>query len=79
VLKARSAGLDLSGLNPTGVLKPDRTVMVTPFAITNPIWVDVDGNGFTPRLPRLQRERAPAAAAPPPDVRDAFRALPGGP
>jgi hypothetical protein len=74
VIKALGAGLDLSGLTPGG-LKPDKTVTVTPFAITNPIWVDVDGGGFTSRLPMLTRKTAARTAAP--DVRDAFDALPG--
>ncbi len=31
-----------------GNLIPDRTGLVTPFAITNPVWVDVGGDGFEP-------------------------------
>lgn len=75
VIKALGAGIDLSGLSP-GTLKPDRTVTTTPFAITSPIWVDVDGSGWTPPEPALSRTRAtkPGAA---PDLRAVFDALPG--
>jgi hypothetical protein len=77
VLKALGAGLDLSGLTPSGALKPDKTVPVHAFAMTNPIWVDVDGDGWTPPRPALSRTSVPTAAAAP-DLRAAFAALPGG-
>ena len=75
VIKALGAGIDLSGLSP-GNLKPDRTVVTTPFAITSPIWVDVDGGGWQSPATPLSRE-APAPTAATPDLRDVFRALPG--
>jgi hypothetical protein len=77
VIKALGAGLDLSGLTPTGSLKPDKTEIVRPYAITSPIWVDIDGGGWLAPRPALSRERAPQTAAVP-DLRDVFAALPGG-
>jgi hypothetical protein len=76
VIKALGAGLDLSGLTPTGALKPDRTVFVHPFAITSPIWVDIDGGGWTSPRPPLSRSTVPSARTAP-DLRRAFDALPG--
>jgi len=76
VIKALGAGLDLSGLTPTGALKPDKTVFVHPFAMTSPIWVDVDGGGWNPPKPALSRKTVPTAARTP-DLRAAFSALPG--
>jgi len=73
VIKALSIGLDLSSLPLTSKLRPSRIHTSTPYAITNPIWIDVDGNGFTPPKPPLPA-RPPAAAAP--DVRAQFDALP---
>jgi hypothetical protein len=76
VINALGAGLDLTGLSPSGSLKPKRTNTVTPYALTNPIWVDHDGNGrFDPPLPPVQLHPAakPAGA---PDVRAAFAAVP---
>ncbi len=46
-----------------GALEPDLTFETTPFAVTNPVWVDVDGDGvITParELPAVER----VAAAP---------------
>jgi hypothetical protein len=73
ILGALSAGLDLSSLPITSTLRPVRTHTATPYAITNPIWIDRDGNGWTPRNP-LPRRFAPRA--PLPDVRVQFDALP---
>jgi Carboxypeptidase regulatory-like domain len=74
VLEAIGSGLDLSGLSPTGNLKPSRTYPATPSAMTNPIWLDRDGDGeFDPPLPRLTRKRSQKRVVP--DVRDAFRAV----
>jgi hypothetical protein len=40
-------GLDLSGL--VGAASPvPRTFPVIPYAVTNPIWIDQDGDGFDP-------------------------------
>ena len=74
IIKALSVGLDLSTLPLTSKLRPSHTHIQTPYAITNPIWIDVDGDGWTPPKPPLSRK--PAAAAPPPDVRARFDALP---
>lgn len=63
IVKALSIGLDLSSLPLTSNLKPDPLHVTTPYAITNPIWIDVDGNGWTPPKPPLTR-RAPGRAAP---------------
>ena len=73
VIKALSIGLDLSALPLTSKLRPARVHTSTPYAITNPIWIDVDGNGFTPPKPPLPAR--PAGGAPP-DIRARFDALP---
>jgi hypothetical protein len=74
IIKALSVGLDLSALPLTSKLRPSHTHIQTPYAITNPIWIDVDGNGWTP--PRSPLPRKPAATGPPPDIRARFEALP---
>ena len=74
ILGALSAGLDLSALPITAKLKPVRTHTATPYAITNPIWIDRDGNGWTPPKPALPRRVAPRGSLP--DVRAQFDALP---
>jgi hypothetical protein len=74
IIKALSAGLDLSSLPVTAKLKPDQIHTSTPFAITNPIWVDIDGNGWNAPKPALPRV-APSAR-PRPDVREQFESLP---
>ena len=74
LIKALSVGLDLSSLPLTSNLKPERVHVSTPYAITNPIWVDTDGNGWTPPKPPFARAAAPAHATP--DVRAQFDALP---
>ena len=72
LIGALSVGLDLSSLPLTAKLKPVRIHYSKPYAITNPIWIDVDGNGWhAPKSP-LPR-RAPST---PPDVRAQFDALP---
>ena len=48
--------------------------ITTPYAITNPIWIDVDGNGWTPPRPPLPPPGG--SARPSPDVRAQFDALP---
>ena len=74
IIKALSAGLDLSSLPVTATLKPNQIHTSTPYAITNPIWVDIDGNGWTAPKPALPR----TAGAPRlrPDVRQQFDSLP---
>ena len=74
VLGALSAGLDLSSLPITSAQKPQRTHITTPYAITNPIWIDHDGNGWTP--PKMPLPSRPAPPPARPDVRDVFDALP---
>jgi hypothetical protein len=73
IIKALSIGLDLSSLPLTSALKPARIHIQTPYAITNPIWIDVDGGGWTPPKPPLPKHPAAARA---PDVRARFDALP---
>jgi hypothetical protein len=74
IIKALSIGLDLSTLPLTSNLKPEHLHFTTPYAITNPIWIDVDGNGWTPPRPPLPRR--PAGVAGSLDVRARFEALP---
>jgi hypothetical protein len=45
IITALGSGFDLSGLDPFGNLRPSQTFAVFPLAVTNPIWVDADGNG----------------------------------
>ncbi|HTE53890.1 MAG TPA: CehA/McbA family metallohydrolase [Kofleriaceae bacterium] len=77
ILRALGAGIDLSALNPSGGLKPAKTFVVTPYAITNPVWIDADGDGnWEPRLPPPPaRSRAHRDHAAPPDVRAVFDRL----
>lgn len=78
IITALASGFDLSGLDPFGNLSPSETFTVKPLAVTNPIWVDVDGGGFDPsNLPGTgaSTTRAPAAAAEL-DVRAMFEAFP---
>jgi len=74
IITALSAGLDLSNLPLASNLKPIQIHQTLPYAITNPIWVDVDGNGWTPPKAALPRIAGPAQ--PRPDVREQFEALP---
>ena len=75
IIKALSSGLDLSSLPITSSLKPERTHYSRPYAITNPIWIDTDGNGFTPPKPALLRSTI-TRSPPLPDVRAQFDSLP---
>jgi hypothetical protein len=74
LIKALAVGLDLSALPLTSSLRPSHIHIQTPYAITNPIWIDVDGNGWVPPKPPLTRTSVPAASSP--DVRARFEALP---
>ena len=61
LFRALAAGIDLGSLPLAGKLRPDATDVLRPFAMTSPIWLDVDGGGFTPPrtpLPRGRRESA---------------------
>jgi hypothetical protein len=79
VIEAIGSSLDLSGLAPTGPLRPSRTLRLTPAAVTNPIWLDKDGDGWTPPEEPIARVRAAAGQAPvAPDVRERFAAIAGG-
>jgi hypothetical protein len=74
VISALSVGLDLSTLPLASNLKPERTHVSTPYAITNPIWIDIDGNGWTPPKPPFAAKPQPRRTLP--DVRAQFDALP---
>ncbi len=75
IISALSVGLDLSSLPIASSLKPSRVHQSTPYAITNPIWIDIDGNGWNPpKAPLPMTKRAVKAALP--DVRSQFDALP---
>jgi hypothetical protein len=75
LISALSAGLDLSSLPLASALKPARLHTATPYAITNPIWIDHDGNGtWTP--PKGALPAGAARVQDPPDVRQQFDALP---
>jgi len=76
IINALSAGFDLSSLPIASALKPNRIHTATPYAITNPIWIDRDGNGWTPPRMPLPRARALKQPGPAPDVRTQFDALP---
>ncbi|HEU0034649.1 MAG TPA: CehA/McbA family metallohydrolase [Kofleriaceae bacterium] len=74
IIQALSVGMDLSTLPLASALKPARTHPTTPYAITNPIWIDLAGDGWTPPKPALPRIKA--KQGPPPDVRVQFDRLP---
>ena len=76
IIQALSIGLDLSSLPIASNLKPIRTHISTPYAMTNPIWVDVDGGGWTPPQPPLPKGVEAARHGKAPDVRAAFESLP---
>ena len=73
VIDALGSALDLSGLDPYGALRPPRTYQATPIAITNPIWIDRDGDGFDPVGTPATANKPPRRE--PPDLRDVFEAL----
>ena len=67
IIGALASGIDLSSLPITSNLKPQRLHTATPYAITNPIWIDRDNNGWTsPKAPlptRLHKNQIVPAAA----------------
>ena len=70
IIGALGAGFSFG---PVG-LTPDPTYPLTPFAITNPIWVDVDGGGWTPpSAPLTRSSHPPATTSEVGDVRERFR------
>lgn len=73
IIKALAAGLDLSSLPLTSNLRPSPIHVMTPYAITNPIWIDVDGKGWSPPKPPLARTSMPVGST---NVRARFEALP---
>jgi len=73
VIASLGVGLDLSALPLTSSLKPSLVHPQRAYAITNPIWIDVEGNGWSPPRPPLPRRTAGATARP--DVRAQFEAL----
>ncbi len=75
IINALSAGFDLSALPIASALKPNRIHTATPYAITNPIWIDRDGSGWTPPKGPLPRS-APHQPGERPDVREQFDSLP---
>ncbi|MEO8842885.1 MAG: CehA/McbA family metallohydrolase [Kofleriaceae bacterium] len=75
IITSLSSGLNLSSLPLTSPLKPRQLHYSTPYAITNPIWIDSNGDGqWTPPKPPFATKQAPRGAAP--DVRAQFDALP---
>ncbi|MFT3698351.1 MAG: CehA/McbA family metallohydrolase [Kofleriaceae bacterium] len=76
IITALASGLDLSSLPISNPLKPIQTHYSKPYAITNPIWIDADGDGkWTPPKAPLSERKVPTSRNPP-DVRAAFDALP---
>ena len=75
IIGALSVGINLSSLPITSALIPQHLHYAKPFAITNPIWVDIDGNGWHAPKPPLAQAKSPATRRPP-DVREQFKALP---
>jgi hypothetical protein len=67
-------GFDLSQLPIASKLKPERLHQTTPYAITNPIWIDTDGNGWTPPKAPFSSRVKPVSEARP-DVRQQFEKL----
>jgi len=74
VIGALGKAMDLSALDPYGPIRPARVYQSTPEALTNPVWIDHDGNGqFDPPLhPLLAAKKKPA----PIDLRRIFEAMP---
>jgi hypothetical protein len=73
VISALSVGLDLSGLPIASTLKPATTHFQQPYAITNPIWIDAEGDGWTPPRPPLPKGTLGGRTRP--DVREQFEKL----
>jgi hypothetical protein len=71
-------GLDLSNAVPiASKLKPEKLHVSSPYAITNPIWIDFDNDGkWTPNKPAFVSRTQPVSEDRP-DVRAQFDALTG--
>ena len=78
IIGALAAGLDLSSLPIAAPLKPTRIHTSTPYAITNPIFIDINGDGWHAPKPPLART-APPATTIRPDIRAQFDAIQEGP
>jgi hypothetical protein len=75
IIQSLSSGLNLTSLPLTSPLKPPQLHYSTPYAITNPIWIDANGDGqWTPPKPALATKQGPHAPAP--DVRAQFDSVP---
>jgi hypothetical protein len=75
IITSLSSGLNLSSLPLSSPLKPPQLHYSTPYAITNPIWIDSNGDGqWTPPKPPLATKQTPRGPAP--DVRAQFDSLP---
>jgi hypothetical protein len=75
IIGALSVGLNLSSLPIASKLQPIHIHPTTPYAITNPIWIDTNGDGWTPPQMPLPR-KLPNQKTVRPDVRAQFEALP---
>jgi hypothetical protein len=76
IISALSAGLDLSTLPIASTLKPQKLHTAMPYAITNPIWIDRAGDGWTPPRTPLPLSAPSPSSGLRPDVRDQFDSLP---
>jgi hypothetical protein len=66
-----SFGIDFAG----GAIKPAMVYRATPFALTNPVWVDADGDGeITPAMPLPPLPSSQVAAHPQVDPRKQMNA-----
>jgi hypothetical protein len=75
IIGALASGIDLSSLPIAAKLKPPPLHFSKPLAITNPIFIDTNGDGkWTPPKPPLPDQLEGSNARM--DVRDAFDALP---
>jgi len=75
IINSLASGLDLSSLPLASKLKPQQLHYSTPYAITNPIWIDANNDGAwtPPKQPLHHAAPAPRVA---PDVRAQFEAIP---
>jgi hypothetical protein len=78
IITSLSSGLNLSSLPLASKLKPPQLHYSAPYAITNPIWIDANGDGqWTPPKPPLAVKAGfGSAAGGAPDIRAQFDALP---